>query len=713
MKKDLLTFLAVVLLLGHETAISQVTLLSNNTDLTSGFVLNGKGLLLSEQDSIWVTTGTAASTVKLVDNVSYVDTTGAAFLNGKVYFTGLNAANGSELWATDATTAGTTLIKDINSGAAGAMPSDYFVYSNKLFFTANNGTDGIELWVSDGTAAGTTMLKDINPGAGSAFTFSSDPAFHVTNSILYFTATDGTMGRELWRTDGTAAGTTMVKDITTGAPGTQFGQFINLGNVQIFGVTAGSSTAPTFQLWRSDGTNAGTTLIRDFGSFSGFFPVFFYPFNNKIYFNGSDFAATGNELWVTDGTTAGTTLVKDINPGGGFDKSSTPFLFNAVVVNNKFYFYANTAANGTELWSSDGTQAGTQLLKDINPGANDADPIIFKSFDYSSIDFYNTDVFNFYNNNLYNGKFFFSADDGSHGKELWISDGTAAGTVLVKDIKPGTADGLSDSTYSYFYTTLGLFFTADNGSGNEPWLSNGTDAGTTMVADVNPGAPSSLPEYMFVLNNQLYFNASNGDNPTRRDLYKIDATVQVLPITLLDFSAIVQASNAVELNWTTTNEINSSHFVIERSIDGNKFNDINRVSATGNSTIKQNYKYLDEQVANINSSIVYYRLKLVDKDGLNQTSKVLRVNLKGGGIQFTFLPNPVKQQLNVIVSPGNAKKVAIRIVDATGKQVFQQNIASGTNAYQQYINVAALQKGIYYIQLITDNTVKTERFLKD
>jgi hypothetical protein len=126
---------------------------------------------------------------------------------------------------------------------------------------------------------------------------------------------------------------------------------------------------------------------------------------------------------------------------------------------------------------------------------------------------------------------------------------------------------------------------------------------------------------MFILNNQLYFNANNGDNATRRDLFKIDATVSVLPITLLNFSATVQAFNAVELNWTTTNEINSSHFVIERSIDGNKFSDINKVSATGNSTIKQNYSYLDNQAANINSPVLYYRLKLVDKDGLNQPRK--------------------------------------------------------------------------------------------
>jgi ELWxxDGT repeat protein len=397
-----------------------------------------------------------------------------------------------------------------------------------LFFTADDGINGRELWVSDGTSAGTMMFKNINPGAASGLSLSTSN-FHVAKGILYFVANNGTNGYELWRTDGTSAGTNMVEDIATTpniATSTEFGEFVNLGTNMIFATTAGSLLTSSGQLWRSDGTLGGTTLIKDFGAFSGYFPIFFFPFNGKIYFNGTDYANSGNELWVTDGTPAGTTLVKDINPGGG-DASSIPFLFNVVVINNRFLFRAITAANGSELWYSDGTEGGIQLLKEINPGAASSNPVVYKNYDPSSG--------NFYSSTLYNGKVFFSADNGSNGKELWITDGTAPGTTMVKDINTGAPSGLADSLVSYFYTTSGLYFTANNGSGYEPWVSTGTDAGTTRVSDVNTGTSGSNPQYMFVFNNQLHFNGTNGDVADKTDLFKIDASVTVLPITLINF----------------------------------------------------------------------------------------------------------------------------------------------------------------------------------
>ncbi|GEO11026.1 ELWxxDGT repeat protein [Segetibacter aerophilus] len=705
MKSTLQTLLVALFIFCFEKSFSQVTLLSNNTNLTTGFVLNDKALLISEEDSLWVTNGTPAGTVKLTNSVSYVDTGGGQIFNGKFFFSGANSANGQELWVTDGTSGGTTLLKDINTVTTNSIPANFFTYNNTLFFTADNGVNGRELWVSNGTAAGTVMLKDINPNAGSGLSIPTTN-FHVANGILYFVANNGTNGEELWRTDGTPAGTTMVKDITTTpsvATSTQFGQFINLGNIFIFSVTAGEFLTSTSQLWRSDGTSAGTTLIKDFGTFSGFFPVFFFPFNGKIYFNGTDYANTGNELWVTDGTTAGTTLVKDINPGGG-EASSVPFVFNAVVMNNRFIFQATTAANGSELWYSDGTETGTQLLKEINPGSANANPFVYKNYDFSSG--------NIYGSTLYNGKVFFSANNGTNGKELWITDGTSQGTTMVKDINTGAPTGVADSVVSYLYTTSGLYFSANNGSGYEPWISNGTDPGTTRVFDVNTGTPGSNPRYMFVFNNQLYFNGTNGDVAGRTDLFKIDATVTVLPITLLNFAATVESSNLVNLHWSTTNEINSSHFIIERSADGNKFTDIGHVNATGNSTIKQDYSYSDRQSSTLSSPLLYYRLTLVDRDGSQVPSKVLLVRLQGSAVQFTFSPNPVKQQLNVTVEPGGAKNVSLRIIDAGGKQVYQQNIAGGANVYQQYIDVAGLQKGVYYIQLITDKIVKTGKLIK-
>lgn len=705
MKRIVLKVLAGLLLLFGQQAISQVTQLSNNTSLFTGLPLNGKGLLFADRgdnDSLWVTNGTPAGTVRLVTNVSYVDSAAGALYNNKIFFAGESAANGGvELWASDATAGGTTLIKDINP-TGNSIPADIVVFNNAMYFSADNGTQGRELWKSDGTTAGTVLLKDINAGAGSSFSFSSDPRFTICNGYLYFVANTTAEGTELWRTDGTTAGTTLVKDITTGPTGTSFSEIATLGTNLVFSLVAGTFPLTTTQVWKSDGSSAGTTMLKDFGSLSGLYTTTdFFLFNNKLYFSGTDYTNTGTELWVTDATVGGTTLVKDINPGGGPTGGSNPFLFLAVIINNKFYFQATTAAEGSEIWMSDGTTAGTTLLKDINPGSTGSNPIIYKAFDYNTG----------FSNQLYNGKVFFSATNGTNGTELWVTDGTPAGTTMVKDIKSGSGSGLNNS-FSYFYSTSGLYFAADDGSGVEPWLSNGTDAGTARVADINPGNGSSAPGYLFTLNNQLVFTANNGDNNNATDLYRTDGTVFMLPVTLLNFAATVQTSGAVKLDWTTSTEINSSHFELERSIDGNKFSKVTEVKAAGNSSIQLSYSYNDQQAAILNSPVLYYRLKMVDKDGAIKTSPVLLVHMKEASLQFTIAPNPAQQQLNVTVAPAGAKNVALRIADENGKIVYTQALSAGTNVYQQNINVSRLQKGVYTIQLITDNTTTSQKFMK-
>src|SRR5262249_25534352 len=155
----------------------------------------------------------------------------------------------------------------------------------------------------------------------------------------------------------------------------------------------------------------------------------------------------------------GTTMVADINPGPG---SSVPFDLTAF--NGSLFFNADDGTNGRELWKSDGTAAGTVLVKDINPGTG------------SSIPEYLTAV---------NGTLFFSATDGAHNSELWKSDGTTACTVLVKDVNPGSTR--YDGTYLGELTAVNgtLFFTANDGvHGQELWKSDGTAAGTVMVKDV-------------------------------------------------------------------------------------------------------------------------------------------------------------------------------------------------------------------------------------
>ena len=109
------------------------------------------------------------------------------------------------------------------------------------------------------------------------------------------------------------------------------------------------------------------------------------------------------------------------------------------------------------------------------------------------------------------GTLFFTANDGTNGHELWKSDGTAAGTVLVKDIYPGS--GNSFARFSVNLTNVGgtLFFTANDGvNGTELWKSDGTAAGTVLVKDINPGSSSSYPRYLTNVGGTLFFTANDG-----------------------------------------------------------------------------------------------------------------------------------------------------------------------------------------------------------
>ncbi|MGL5834582.1 MAG: hypothetical protein ACRC1Z_15310, partial [Waterburya sp.] len=152
------------------------------------------------------------------------------------------------------------------------------------------------------------------------------------------------------------------------------------------------------------------------------FPSNLVEFNDQLYFTADD-GKHGRELFVSDGTDKGTQLVEDLRPGAsnyGYAYGSAPY--NLTEFKNKLYFSANDGEHGNELFVSDGTGSGTQLLVDLRPGEDNY------GNKYSS-----------YASNLveFQDKLYFSANDGEHGNELFVSDGTADGTQLLVDLRPG------------------------------------------------------------------------------------------------------------------------------------------------------------------------------------------------------------------------------------------------------------------------------------
>lgn len=144
------------------------------------------------------------------------------------------------------------------------------------------------------------------------------------------------IGRELWKSDGTAEGTVLVKEITPGIDGTFISSPVNVNGTLFF--AAGARTLLD-ELWKSDGTAAGTVAVRPI-------PTFVTRLTNvdgTIYFAAA--SNEGSELWKSDGTSEGTVFVQDINPG--FDSSNPgPFMH----ISETLYFAADDGTHGRELW---------------------------------------------------------------------------------------------------------------------------------------------------------------------------------------------------------------------------------------------------------------------------------------------------------------------------------------------------------------------------
>lgn len=365
----------------------------------TGFEGPGPGFLFGAQDfdghHLWKSNGTAAGTRKLAD----VYATQFLRVGDLTFFSGEDqGTSDTELWRTDGTPAGTRMVKNINAGGS-SNPVRLHKVGNQVLFGADDGVHGFELWKSNGTAVGTKLVKDVNR-SGSALPFGDfwDDSVAAAGSTLFFTATDGTHGFELWKSNGTPQGTKMVKDLRRGADSGLPDTFAVLGNRVFF---SGPDPLGTV-LWVSNGTNQGTHVVKRTSTSGTSQPDSMTAFKGAIYFigfgGGSPF---GTALFKTTGTAASTREVADVHAA------------EMVAAGNKLFFEGYDGARGYELWISDGSREGTRFLRDIRPGSES-----------SSIS----------NLTALGSQLIFTADDGRHGIEPWRSNGTREGTIMLKDV---------------------------------------------------------------------------------------------------------------------------------------------------------------------------------------------------------------------------------------------------------------------------------------
>jgi ELWxxDGT repeat protein len=346
---------------------------------------------------------------------------------------------------------------------------------------------GMETLESRDLLAVSTLLEDIHTGPES-----SDMGSMVRmGDYAYFAANGGDTGVELWRTDGTEGGTSLVRDIQPGSSSSSPEQLVVIGSYLYF--TAMQSSTGR-ELWRTDGTSDGTVLVKDISAgstssaISGMTAV-----GGQLLFSAFGSSAA-QELWRSDGTEAGTVLVKDIWPGGS---SSSPAQLTHV--NGMLYFTATTSGEGRELWKSDGTESGTELVRDITPGVSST------TFNHLT---------------AVGDALFFAATSSAHGQELWTSDGSLEGTVLVKDIYTG----VDSSSPAEFFSHQGvLFFSATTAlEGRELWRSDGTDTGTYLIHEIRSGTSSSNPAGLVAHQSEVYFVAQSASEG--RELWRTDGT---------------------------------------------------------------------------------------------------------------------------------------------------------------------------------------------
>lgn len=595
-------------------------------------------------------------------------------------------------------------VKDVRF--ANSFPFDFTVSNNKLFFIAtDNSNSGV--FVTDGTEAGTIKLT-------SSTGFPSISDIVAYNNKIYFTNTDGINGYELWVSDGTVAGTSIFKDINPGITGSYPKNFTVANNKLFFitdidqklyvcdGTPAGTTiiknngaiifnglaqfavlnndiyftsdngTGSGYGMWKSDGTLAGTVLIMP--NIVSTIPGDYAVLNNTLFFSTDD-GVHGTELWTTNGTAAGTGLVINLRAdGAGVFSSGAPY--NMINFKNKIYFTASDDMHGAELFSSDGTAAGTQIVKDIIPGIQGSLPL--KSV-------------------IFKGDLYFSCSNGATTAGLWKSDGTPTGTTLVKQ-GGGNDPFLNDAKFAPPFNDI-LYFVANENQFYPLWQTDGTTAGTKIATFQNTADPaqSQSNDFKFALfNSELYFSGKCGNISLSFQPFKL--TNGALPVTWLGIQAQWISNGEARVSWQVAQQQNVETYTVQYSSDGLHFTNVfSRVASPVTSyhcTISIDFH-----------SKNYYRVMQQDMDGKISYSKIVLLN-NTSNPSISLYPNPAKDKLYL---KSITKYSSGKITDVNGRVILHASI----NDAEQMIDISKLSKGIYFLKLNSGKNVTVIMFIKD
>ena len=197
--------------------------------------------------------------------------------------------------------------------------------------------------------------------------------------------------------------------------------------------------------------------------------------------------------------------------------------------------------------------------------------------------------------------------------------------------------------------------------------------------------------------------ASMSDTATIQNFCSSD----VLPVHLLSFNAALQ-NKVVNIEWKTTNEINTDHFIVERSGNGTAFSALQKVIAKGSNSSVENYTTTDLQPLTGTS---YYRLQQVDKSGAVTYSNIVAITVLANGT-IVISPNPVYNNIRVVMKSQTGANTTFQVSDINGRLLTTQTqrVGEGTNTIN--IPAASLSKGVYLLKVIQDKTMQSIKFIK-
>ena len=375
-------------------------------------------------------------------------------------------------------------VADVRPGPAGSDPSRITPHTGGVYFVADDGAHGPRVWRSDGTAAGTTLVS-----AAAAVTAASELA--VVGSTLFFT-----VGDQLWLSDGTEAGTQLVKDLgTTDVPLTQL---TVAGNLVWFLADDGASGQ---ELWRSDGTATGTIKVTDRPPGADAKPLDdLTAVGSSLWFTGSDGTDIVSEVWRSDGTPAGTAPLTKFRTF--FD--TYPALLTPA--GDHVYFVLGGGSEGRDVFR-------------IANGGTTAELVFGDESSY-------VHELRAYGDRVYLSSY----DAASRRNELWLSDGTPAGSQRLAELPAEAGDYPSDHAQDLTMVDRTLFFThVDEEHGPELWRSNGTRSGTRRLTGLPTRLLRTRPAGLTASGGRLWFVADEGRGPelwvsdgTRRGTHPVD-----------------------------------------------------------------------------------------------------------------------------------------------------------------------------------------------